>query len=342
MNTQAVLRFHPVLVALHWGLGALIIADLAIGTFVLVHIPNDSPMKIEALRAHTTAGIAILTLVLLRLAVRAGTAKPADVSTGNAFLDRVAWLSHRLLYVAILGLAGSGLLMGLQAHVPQAVFFGHGRLPASFWDYSLRGIHYFFARSLIALIALHVAGALYHTFVLRDGLLRRMWFGRRRADAGAAAGANRDPRTFWHYAPYLERVILAVPTMLFVLIGWKYLGEPLRTAAGSGTVLGSPAAITDTRAMGAVFLALAALTLFALLSRRLLTGLVLVAAIDGFVLMARLLGVVADGAVSETMFKLVAEVVLLALTAAGILLELERQRRLQGAMPGRRSVLASE
>lgn len=32
---------------------------------------------------------------------------------------------------------------------------------------------------LMALIALHVAAALYHRFVLKDGLLRRMWFGKR-------------------------------------------------------------------------------------------------------------------------------------------------------------------
>jgi cytochrome b561 len=31
----------------------------------------------------------------------------------------------------------------------------------------------------MGLIALHVAGALYHTLILRDGLLRRMFFGRR-------------------------------------------------------------------------------------------------------------------------------------------------------------------
>jgi cytochrome b561 len=35
---------------------------------------------------------------------------------------------------------------------------------------------------LMALIALHVLAALYHTFILRDGLLRRMWFGRRKIE----------------------------------------------------------------------------------------------------------------------------------------------------------------
>jgi cytochrome b561 len=45
--------------------------------------------------------------------------------------------------------------------------------------YPARTVHYVFSRLLMALIALHVAGALYHTFILRDGLLRRMFFGQR-------------------------------------------------------------------------------------------------------------------------------------------------------------------
>jgi cytochrome b561 len=31
----------------------------------------------------------------------------------------------------------------------------------------------------MTLIALHIIGALYHTLLLRDGLLKRMFFGRR-------------------------------------------------------------------------------------------------------------------------------------------------------------------
>jgi hypothetical protein len=35
----------------------------------------------------------------------------------------------------------------------------------------------------MVLIALHISGAFYHTFVMKDGLLRRMSFGRRFVDA---------------------------------------------------------------------------------------------------------------------------------------------------------------
>jgi cytochrome b561 len=183
---MTVTRYHPVLVALHWALAGLMIADLTIGTVALVHIPNDVPRKVEALRAHMSGGLLILALLTIRLGIRLSTSVPPDAATGSTLLDRVAWLSHRLLYVAAFGMALSGLTMAIQAKVPEVVFLGQGKLPPTFWVYPLRYLHFFFARMLMALIALHVTGALYHLFVRRDGLFGRMWFGRRIAAPSAS------------------------------------------------------------------------------------------------------------------------------------------------------------
>lgn len=174
-----VARYQPALVAMHWLLALMIPIALAGGALVLVNIPNTDPMKIDALRQHMSGGILLLVLMLVRLVVRMRTTHPARASSGRSALDRVAWLSHRLLYVLVLGQAGSGLLLALQAGLPDIVFGGHGALPADFWVFPMRPVHYVISRLLMALIALHVVAALYHTFILRDGLLRRMWFGRR-------------------------------------------------------------------------------------------------------------------------------------------------------------------
>jgi cytochrome b561 len=61
----------------------------------------------------------------------------------------------------------------------ETVYGGRGTLPPDLWVYPIRSLHYLISRLLMALIALHITGALYHTFVLKDGLLRRMAFGRR-------------------------------------------------------------------------------------------------------------------------------------------------------------------
>ncbi|MGN6750755.1 MAG: DUF4345 family protein [Xanthobacteraceae bacterium] len=147
--------------------------------------------------------------------------------------------------------------------------------------------------------------------------------------ARVGAGTKRVSK-FWNYAPWLVRLILAVPTLLFIRIGEKYVSDPLQVAAGSAMQLGSPAAVTDTRVVGAMFLAVAALTLFSIFStRRLLAGLVLVAFVIGFVTAARVLGAVVDGAAPETVLTLGPEVVLLIASVIGILIELRRQRHLR-------------
>ena len=172
-------RYHPILVTLHWIIAVLVVAALALGALVMAKLPNTAAMKTEALRSHMIGGGLILILMLARLFVRMRTAHPAAATTGNPALDRIAWASHRLFYVLVLAQACSGLFMALQTRLPDTVFGGQGTLPADFWIFPVRYVHYATARLLMALIALHVTGGLYHTLVLRDGLLRRMWFGRR-------------------------------------------------------------------------------------------------------------------------------------------------------------------
>ena len=188
---QRVSRYQPLLVLMHWLMALMVPIALAGGALVLVKIPNTDPSKVEALRQHMAGGILLLTLMLIRWALRMTTAHPPLASTGNSVLDRMAWLSHRLIYLLVLGQAGSGLYLALQADLPAIVLGGHGALPADFWVFPMRTVHYAISRLLMAAIALHVTGALYHTFVLRDGLLRRMWFGKRVLRSGDSVAPAR-------------------------------------------------------------------------------------------------------------------------------------------------------
>ena len=176
-------RYHPALVVLHWVMALLIIAALALGALVMVKIPNTDPMKFEALRSHMSGGMAILVLMAIRLVIRSRSAHPAPVSAGHPLLDRLAWASHRLFYGTVAAMAISGIIMALQTGLFDSVFFGQGNLPADFWAYPIRNVHYVVSRILMTLIAVHIVAALYHAFVLRDGLLKRMFFGRRKINS---------------------------------------------------------------------------------------------------------------------------------------------------------------
>ncbi len=320
---RVVSRYHPAIVAIHWVLAVLIVADLTIGTTILAHMPNSAPRKLEALRTHMSAGMLILFLMTLRLGLRTGTARPADAATGYRLLDHVAWLSHRLLYVAAIGLPLSGLAMALQTHLPQIVFLHQGVLPASFWGSPFRYVHLAFARALMVLIALHIAGAAYHALLRRDGLLARMWFGRREAAGappaaapaqGVVANANRMVNVWF------GRAVLLAATLLFVAIGSKFVLDPRHAAAASGITLTVPLGFTNTRAgFGGFPLAGAAILAFCLASpRRLRAGLGFVAAIAATILAIRLGGSASDGTLSDSLRLIAPETVLLAASLIGL------------------------
>lgn len=173
-------RYHPLLVVLHWFLAALIVLALALGMFVLKSIPNSSPQKLEALRAHMIGASLIFTLMAARFALRMLSARPEPATTGKPALDRVARISHLAFYGLVAGMIATGLATALLAGLPAIVFGGSGApLPDSFAVFPTRVVHGVLAKLLVALIALHATAALYHHFVLGDGLLKRMGFGRR-------------------------------------------------------------------------------------------------------------------------------------------------------------------
>jgi cytochrome b561 len=178
-SVMSVSRYHPVLVALHWTLAFLIIAALALGALKMAPMANTNPDKLEALRAHMTGGILILVLISLRLIVRRLMLIPPQAKTGRSFLDLLGRFSHTAFYIIVIAMALSGLTMGLQSGVIRLVAGGHPSIPPDFWVFPIRTVHYLISRILMGLIALHLAGVVYHTFIRRDHLLRRMWFGKR-------------------------------------------------------------------------------------------------------------------------------------------------------------------
>ena len=175
-------RHHPALVVLHWLLAALLLLALAMGTLVLKEMPNASPDKIGALRGHMVVGIAIGALMLVRLLVRWRTAGPVPALTGNRLLDGLGKIAHIGLYLLVFAMAASGMATALQAGLPEIIFGGSGApLPESFAAYPARLVHGTVATLLLIQIGVHVAGAVYHQVVLKDGLLSRMGFGKRQA-----------------------------------------------------------------------------------------------------------------------------------------------------------------
>ena len=170
-------RYQPVLVVLHWLVAVMILGLLCVGFFVLANMPNSDPKKLDILVLHMSGGMFVLLLMIVRVIVRMRSARPAMATTGSPALDRLASTTHRVLYAIIFLMIASGWLTG---YVISGVFANQGEhLPASFAVLPTFQVHATLAILLTLLIAGHVVAALYHQFVLKDGLFRRMWFGKR-------------------------------------------------------------------------------------------------------------------------------------------------------------------
>ena len=173
-------RYHPLLVALHWLMALMLLLSLAAGGLFLANMPPDSPQKLMGLGGHMAGGMAIGVLLVIRLATRVTTTHPPHAQTGSDSLDRIGIWTHRLFYVLIAGMVLTGLATAIGAGLFPIVYGGAAdTLPPGLDKLPQRAAHGLIALTLVGLIALHIGAALYHQFYLKDGLLRRMWFGKR-------------------------------------------------------------------------------------------------------------------------------------------------------------------
>ncbi len=136
--------------------------------------------------------------------------------------------------------------------------------------------------------------------------------------------------------PWFSRLVLFLAMAVFAVIGRKFVGDSVGTAAASHIVLNSPLAITDMRAsFGAFPLGSAVFLLVCLLTAgRRTTGLIFVSVLIGAVLAVRLFATVVDGTLTESLPLIAPETVLLCLSAAALVSEsrLARAGQTRGAL----------
>jgi hypothetical protein len=131
------------------------------------------------------------------------------------------------------------------------------------------------------------------------------------------------------FAPWISRIVLLGASVVFSMIGLRYITDPIQASAATGISLGSALAATTTRVgSGAFPLGFAIFTFACLISRRrLLTGASLVATVVTTAIVVRIFGMVADGPAPASTRLFIPEAVMLTLSVAGIVFELARRRR---------------
>ncbi len=144
-----------------------------------------------------------------------------------------------------------------------------------------------------------------------------------------------DKESFWKFSPWLMRLLLLPPTVIFTLIAARYLSHPVASAAAQGITLNPGLGVTIARVgLGGFPLASALFVATCLLSRqRLLIGLSFVWILDAVILTVRVIGMHLDSTVQANMKLVNAEIGLLFITSVGLFVELRRRAFLRRTYP---------
>lgn len=168
-------------IGLHWLLAIAMIGMLAFG-LILEDMPRGES-KSALIWWHKGFGVAILVFALWRFGWRLVEGFPRPLSHAPAWQERVASVTHWLLLLGTIFMPVSGVMMSLGSGRSIDVF-GLFVIPAigkiEWMDQVGHVVHGLGSKLLIAAIVLHVAGALKHQIVDKDGTLARM-SGRRAA-----------------------------------------------------------------------------------------------------------------------------------------------------------------
>ncbi len=169
-------QYSKRMVIVHWLSLALLIAAWLLGEN-LDEARHEGGASLAGYLAHALVGGAILLLTVARLSFRRKDGVPAPM--GNTPADKLATLIQSGLYLVMLLLTISGMVIMVTSDVGKALLTGDATLlPANFHGVFAHEMHEVLVTVLIAAVAVHLLGALKHKFIMKDGLMDRMWLGK--------------------------------------------------------------------------------------------------------------------------------------------------------------------
>lgn len=168
-------RFTPLQRTLHWIMAVLILAMLFIGVGMASTVAH---VYLRLVHIHETLGIAIFVLALIRLAVRLRYGAPPLPIDLPEPMKLAAHLSHYVLYALMIAMPLLGWAMLSAARYPVVLWSGIWLPRIAPQSASLHTVlwnaHFYLAFLFFAAILMHLAAALFHALVRRDGVFEAM------------------------------------------------------------------------------------------------------------------------------------------------------------------------
>lgn len=175
-NSQA--AWGSIARGLHWTIAAFVLFSVGFGWW-MTHLAERAG-RLSLYQYHSSIGYSVALLLLLRLGWRLFDPAP-PMPAGTLRWERLAARAgHILLYLDALAVTISGwLLLGTMRRPLDAALLGLVNVPVPNLGRERHDLmeqtHEVLSYLLLALIAVHVAGALRHHFIRKNDILRRMW-----------------------------------------------------------------------------------------------------------------------------------------------------------------------
>ncbi|MEJ6394225.1 cytochrome b [Gymnodinialimonas sp. 2305UL16-5] len=163
---------------IHWLMALCIIPMIPAG-FIMIQEGIPRALQNTLFLFHKNMGSLLLLLIVVRLLYRWRNPAPAEPAHLPDWQVKVAALTHWLLYALLVVMPLSGYIrvraggfpiealdaLGVPALVPRS-----DQLAAVAKD-----VHLFAGYAIAGLVAMHIAAALHHAVIKRDGVFSRMW-----------------------------------------------------------------------------------------------------------------------------------------------------------------------
>lgn len=192
--TQPNTRYTKTAVVLHWLIALFLVLLFVLGWF-MTDLPKEAPKqsvfdlgimtwhtseeispRTFYFNLHKSLGFTIFLLILVRIFWRITHKPPAMLTSYKAYERKLATAAHHLLYLLMFAIPVTGLIMTLYSKYGLKWF---GMNVFSGLDNSaIRDVfeeaHEIVGVVLLAVLAVHVIGALKHKFIDKDETLKRM------------------------------------------------------------------------------------------------------------------------------------------------------------------------
>ncbi|HTR15526.1 MAG TPA: cytochrome b [Acetobacteraceae bacterium] len=170
-------RYDALTRMLHWGTVVLVILLYGLAQ-IWDFLPRGSAPRHALQSLHISLGVMLTLVILARIPWRLGLGRRLPPATPG-WTDKAARGMHHLLYLLLLTMVVTGF-GNRWTHGAPLEIFGLIGLPSPFGAMApatvhlIGAVHNTVATGIMICAGLHAAAALFHHFLLRDGVLRRM------------------------------------------------------------------------------------------------------------------------------------------------------------------------